>query len=332
MSFGSNNWVYGLIVLVLMISIYIFYLWNRKRIILKLMSIQLFARINEHIDINGLKYSTFIFIASIIFITIALARPRYNKSTEIVKTRGSEIMIMIDVSLSMLCEDIAPNRLERAKIAMLDFVDMMDQDAIGVGKFAGEGYLLSPPSTDYDATKQFIESIYVNPNMKPGTNLESAIKTSIKGFSDKEIGKAIILITDGEGNLGDYKGILKETNEKGIRIFSIGVGSERGEPIPIKNETGKVVDYKKDIKGKLVLSKLNDNALKEIARETNGSFYNAYQGSSFSGIINSISQLKKGFSKERIKVNYGELFQIPLFIAFFLLLYNILIPIRRNDK
>jgi len=332
MSFGSNNWIYGLIGLLLMISIYIFYLWNRKRIIVKLMTIQLFARINEHIDINRLKYNTFILIASVIFITIALARPRYNKSTEIVKTRGSEIIIMMDVSLSMLCEDIAPNRLERAKIAMLDLVDMMDQDAIGVGKFAGEGYLLSPPSIDYDATKQFIESIYINPNMKPGTNLESAIKTAIKGFSDKEIGKAIILITDGEGNLGDYKGILKETKEKGIRIFSIGVGSERGEPIPIKNETGKVADYKKDTEGNLVLSKLNDNALKEIARETNGSFYNAYQGSSFSGIIKSISQLKKSFSKERIKVNYGELFQIPLFIAFLLLLYNMLIPIRRNDK
>ncbi len=332
MSFGSNNWIYGLIALFLIVLIYIFHLWNRKRIAVKLMSFQLFKRINKQIDINGLKYSTFIFIASIIFITFALARPRYNKSTEVVNTRCSEIMIMIDVSLSMLCEDIAPNRLERAKIAMVDFIDMIDQDAIGVGEFAGEGYLLSPPSTDYDATKQFIESIYVNPNMKPGTNLESAIKTAIKGFSDKEIGKAIILITDGEGNLGDYKGILKDTKEKGVKIFSIGIGTGNGEPIPIKDETGKVVDYKKDMEGKLVLSKLNDNALKEIAKETNGSFYNAHQGSSFPGIIKSISQLKKSFSKERIKINYGELFQIPLFIAFLLLLCNILIPIRRKDK
>ncbi|NIA23353.1 MAG: VWA domain-containing protein [Proteobacteria bacterium] len=192
--------------------------------------------------------------------------------------------------------------------------------------------MLSPPTTDYDALKYFINSINIDPSMKPGTNIEEAINTAMEGFSNRETGKAIILVTDGEQTAGDYKIAVNKAKEKGVKIFTIGIGTEKGEPIPIRDENGNVVDYKKDAKGNVVMSKLDEKILKEISAETGGMYYNASSGNEFNIIVNSLSKLKKGFNREKIRINYGELFQIPLLIAFLMLIFEMLLPQRRERK
>jgi len=331
MSFGSNNWIFGIIVFALSLLIFLIHKGLRRKLLKKIMTPSLFSRINRQTDFRLIDNAVLIFLSAILFITVALARPRYNKNTEIVKTKGSEIMVMVDVSMSMLCEDIKPNRLERTKIAIEDFLDLLEDDAVGLGEFAGEGSILSPPTTDYDALKYFISSINVDPSMKPGTNLEKAINTAMKGFSDRETGKAIVLVSDGEQTAGDYKTALSNAKNKGIKIFTIGIGTSKGEPIPIRDENGNVVDYKKDANGKIVLSKIDEMALKEIANETGGIYYNASSGNEFNIIVNSLSKLKKSFNKEKIRINYGELYQIPLIIAFLLLLLEMVLPLRRRE-
>lgn len=332
MSFGSNAWLFGLIILFIMLFVFILHRWLRIRFINRMMNPALFERINRHIDFRYQDNASLIFLSAVLFITLALARPRYNKNTEIIRTRGSEIMVMVDVSMSMLCEDIKPNRLERTKIAIENFLDLLEDDAVGLGEFAGEGHIIAPPTTDYDALNYFINAIDVSPVMKPGTNIEDAIRTAMTGFSNNNAGKGIILITDGEQTVGDYKAALKEAKERGIKIYTIGIGSPKGEPIPIRDDKGNIIDYKKDSKGKIVLSRLDEKVLKDIAAETGGVYYNASSGDEFNQIITSLSKMKKSFNKEKIRINYGELFQIPLLIAFLLLIAEMLLPLRRKTE
>ena len=185
-------------------------------------------------------------------------------------------LIVIDVSESMLAEDVKPNRLERAKREVIDLIEMLEGDRIGLIAFAGTSFVQCPLTLDYGACKMFLDYIDTDLIPVPGTAIAEAIRTSLKSFNKRERkSKALILITDGEDHEGEPIDAAKEAKKEGIKIFTIGVGREGGAPIPLKDGSG---GFKKDRKGDMVITHLDEITLQKIALETGGSYVRSVTG------------------------------------------------------
>ncbi|MCK5513335.1 MAG: VWA domain-containing protein, partial [Deltaproteobacteria bacterium] len=196
----------------------------------------------------------------------ALTRPQWGFHWEEIKRVGVDVMVAIDVSESMLAEDVKPNRLERAKREVIDLIEMMEGDRIGLIAFAGTSFVQCPLTLDYGACKMFLDYIDTDLIPVPGTAIAEAIRTSLKSFNKRERkSKALIIITDGEDHEGEPIDAAKEAKKEGIKIFTIGVGREGGAPIPLKDGSG---GFKKDRKGDMVITHLDEITLQKIALET----------------------------------------------------------------
>ena len=215
-------------------------------------------------------------LGALSFMLVSLMQPRWGFQWEDIKRQGIDIMVAIDVSQSMLAEDIKPSRLERAKRKVYDLCRMLEGDRIGLIAFAGTSFVQCPLTLDYGAFQMFLD--YLEPQLipVPGTAIGQAISTAITSFSRTErTSKALIIITDGEDHEGNPLAAAQEAKKEGIRIFAIGVGQEGGAPIPMNDGSG---GFKKDERGELVLSRLDEATLQKIARETGGSYVRSVTG------------------------------------------------------
>jgi Ca-activated chloride channel homolog len=254
-----------------------------------------------------------------------------SKLTEI-KREGADIMVCLDVSNSMLAQDLTPNRLTRAKYALEKMIDLLEGDRLGLVIFAGEAYVQLPITTDYNAAKMFLESI--GPGMVPvqGTNLADAIKKASESFSsDEGKNKAIILITDGENHESEAIDAAAEANKKGIMINTIGIGSQNGVPIPIV-ENGVVKGYRKDKDGQTVVTRLNADLLKSIAGKANGVFVQASQADvGLGAVLDKINELDKAQLESKMYTDYEDQFQWFLALALALFFIEFLISERVSE-
>ncbi|QPJ63841.1 MAG: VWA domain-containing protein [Candidatus Nitronauta litoralis] len=208
--------------------------------------------------------------------TGALAQPRWGFQWDQLHQRGADVIVAFDVSTSMLATDIKPNRLERAKRKVTDLIHMLNGDRIGLVAFAGTSFVQCPLTLDYEAAEIFLSALDVDLIPVQGTALGHAIRTSINAFSKKEKkSKALILITDGEDHSGTAMMAAQEAREEGVKIFVIGIGSDDAVPIPDPSSGG---GFKKDAKGNVVMSRLNETLLRKIAEETGGSFVRSVTG------------------------------------------------------
>lgn len=215
-------------------------------------------------------------ITAMLLIIIALANPQIGSKIEEVKQVGIDVYILLDVSLSMTAEDIKPNRLEKAKHQIARLVQKLRGDRIGLIIFSGEAYVQFPLTTDYSAANLFLSAVDVNSVPQAGTAIEPAINLALNSFKrDSDTKKAIVIITDGEDHEGNIMKIVEEAAGDGIQTYTIGLGSPSGVPIPIYNSSGVQVGYKKDRRGNVVLTKLDENTLQEIANIGNGKYYRA---------------------------------------------------------
>ena len=215
-------------------------------------------------------------LGAICLLIFSLMQPRWGFQWEDITRKGIDVIVAIDVSQSMLAEDIKPNRLERAKRKVYDLCQMLQGDRIGLIAFAGTSFVQCPLTLDYGAFKIFLD--YLNPELipVPGTAIGDAIRTAIKGFNSRErTSKALILITDGEDHESKPLEAAQEAKKEGVRIFTIGIGQEGGAPIPLQDGSG---GFKKDERGDLVLSKLDETTLQKIALETGGSYVRSVTG------------------------------------------------------
>ncbi len=270
-------------------------------------------------------------LAAYTALVFALARPQYGSRLEEVKKKGVEIMIALDVSNSMMAEDIQPSRLERAKQAISRLVDNLADDKIGLVVFAGDAYMQVPITNDYLSVKMFLDG--VGPEMVPrqGTAIGSAIELAMKSFSPaSEAGKSIIVITDGENHEDDAVGAAKEAAGKGITVYTLGMGLPQGAPIPVGG-SGNSRNFLKDRDGKVVISKLDENMLSEIAAAGNGTYVRANNSRLGLGVLmEKINGMEKAELETRVFSEYDERFQYLAGLAFFLLLMEALLLDRKN--
>ncbi len=236
-------------------------------------------------------------LAGVALLLVALLRPRWGYHWEEIKRKGVDILVAVDVSESMLAEDIKPNRLERAKREIVDLVNMLHGDRIGLIAFAGTSFLECPLTLDYAAFRIFLDYLDTDLIPVPGTAVAEAIRSAIRAFpEDRRASKALILITDGEDHAGAPEKAAEEAKERGIRIFTIGIGSEKGAPIPLRGGQG---DFKKDRRGQVVMTRLHETTLQKIALTTGGSYVRSVSGD---------MDLKKIYEEEiRGRMKAGEL-------------------------
>jgi Ca-activated chloride channel homolog len=279
---------------------------------------------------NTIKFS--IIIISLCFLIIAAANPQVGTKMEEVKQTGIDVFILLDVSLSMQAEDIKPNRLERAKYQISNLINKLRGDRLGLVIFAGEAYVQIPLTTDYSAANLFLSAVDFNSVPQPGTAIASAINLALKSF-DKSVStqKAIILITDGEDHQGDINKAVSDAVSMGVKIYTIGLGSPDGAPIPLFNAKGDQIGFKKDKDGNTVLTKLDEETLKQIASTGGGEYY---RGSNYEDYLDKIykdlSKLNKTEFGVKKVTDYEDRFYYFLAPAVLLLFVEFFISENKN--
>jgi Ca-activated chloride channel family protein len=262
-----------------------------------------------------------------VFIIIGLANPQIGSKLEEMKRKGVEIIVALDVSNSMLAEDIKPNRLDRAKRTVSQLIDKLHGDKVGLIVFAGKAYVQMPTTTDYRAAKMFLSSI--SPGIVPvqGTAVGEAIDLGLKSFTkDNEKNKVLLVITDGENHEDNAIKKAEEAASKGVNIFTIGMGLPKGTPIPVVDRLGRK-DYRRDKNGEVVITKLNENFLQEIAATANGSYIPATR---LDDLIDEFQKMDQQEFESKIYSDYEDRFQYFFGFAFILLLIEWIILSRKN--
>src|SRR5450759_1382100 len=305
--FANPDYLYLLLLLPVVILLYIINEIRKKRALKRLGDINLIRSLVPELS----KIRPVVkFILQLIAVTagiVMLSRPQFGSKIEDVKKQGVEVIIALDVSNSMLAEDIQPDRLTRAKQAITRLVDDLDNDKIGLIVFAGDAYIQIPITTDYISAKMFLSAIIPNMVPKQGTAIGAAINLGARSFSPGDgKSKAMIIITDGENHEDDPVKEAEEAAKAGIVIHTIGIGSTDGVPIPLLNNGKK--DYLKDVNGNTVVTKLDEEILKKIALSTNGNYVRA--SNSNIGLDEIYAQIKKMKKQDLESTMYLSLIHI----------------------
>lgn len=265
-----------------------------------------------------------------ILLVIGITDPQIGSKLEKVKREGIDLMLVLDVSNSMLAEDIKPNRLERAKMAISSLIDKLQGDRLGIIIFAGNAYKQLPLTTDYSAAKLFLSAVDTKIVPTQGTAIGEAIEMAAQSFGDTEHNKAIIVITDGENHEDDAIGEATKAAENNIRVFTIGMGLPEGSPIPVYNAYGSRTGFKKDRQGKTVVTKLNEDMLRQIAAAGNGAYARANNASTgLKKLFDEINQIEKKEIETKQFTDFEDRFQIYLGLALFLMVIELLISRRK---
>ncbi len=328
--FGNPEYLYLLLIVPVLIFLFLLAQYYKKKALSKFGDMSVIEQLMPFVSKSKpvLKF-TFLTIA-IVSIIFALADPQFGSKLEKVKRKGAEIIIALDVSNSMLAEDIKPNRLERAKQAISKLIDNMENDRIGLIVFAGDSYIQVPVTSDFSAAKMFLSSINTNIVSKQGTAIGSAIDLAMNSFTpETEMEKALIVITDGENHEDDAVKAAELANEKGITVHSIGMGSPQGAPIPLQKGYGQTI-FQKDNDGNTVISKLDQGMLQKISSAGGGIFIRANNTQTgLNKLFERINKMEKKEMEERIYTDFEHRFQYLLAIALFFILLDIFIPERK---
>jgi len=268
---------------------------------------------------------------AIVMVILILARPQTTDNWQNTEIEGIDIMLAVDVSTSMLAEDLKPNRLEAAKQAISRMVEKLSDDKVGLIVFAGDAYVQLPITTDYSSAKLFLSGINTDIVPIQGTAIGNAIDLAAKSFTpETETSKAIIVITDGENHQDDAVAAAKAAREKGIFVHTIGMGLAQGAPIPEKGNPGQ---YMRDGSGNPVISKLDEETLKEIAKAGEGIFVRASNSNvGLNTLLDEIDRMDKTLLEERVFSDYAEKYQYFLIMALIFVLLDFMVLGRKNKN
>ncbi|MBD3305466.1 VWA domain-containing protein [candidate division KSB3 bacterium] len=293
----------------------------------------LVAKLSASVSRRRQKLKLVLLLLTVLLLCLAIARPQLGTHAVPVKAEGIELVFALDVSLSMLAEDMTPNRLTRAKQEISALLDKLRGDRVGIVVFAGTSFIQCPLTFDYSAVKLFLDAVDTTSISVPGTAIADALRTSLRAFENSpvESSNVIILLTDGESHTGDPLSVAEDAEKQGVKIYTIGIGSEQGELIPIRDEQGNLQEYKKDREGNVVMTKLDQLALEKIAVLTDGQFYRVSSGGiELEKVYADISQMEKTLQETRLVTHYEEQYQYFLALALILLLAETFLTDRRT--
>lgn len=326
--FANPEFLYLLFILPVLLAVYVYAYLQKRKAIKRLGNPEILSQLMPEVSPKRqfLKF-WFIFgaVAAIIFV---IAGPQFGSKLETVKRQGVEIMVCLDVSNSMLAEDVSPNRLEKSKQMLSKLTDGFTDDKVGLIVFAGDAFTQLPITSDYISAKMFLTSI--NPSMvsAQGTSIGAAINLAARSFTPNETSdKTIVLITDGENHEDDAIGAASAAAEKGIHVNIVGIGLPKGGPIPLQGTN----NYMKDKDGNVVITMLNEQMCQEIAAAGKGMYVRADNtNSALKALQKEIDKMKKTELDSKVYSEYDEQFQLVAWIALFLLIVELLIFDRKN--
>ena len=328
--FAHPEYLYLILLVPVLIGVFIYAKIQKRRNIIKFGNPDLMAQLMPNVSLIRPQVKFYLQIFAALLLIIVLAQPQFGTKVEKEKRQGIEVMIALDVSNSMLAQDVQPSRLEKAKQVLSKLVDGMTNDKIGLVVFAGDAYTQLPITADYVSAKMFLSSISTQMVPRQGTAIGSAIDLAIRSFGPKsEAGRAIIVITDGENHEDDAVGAAKLAAENNIIVDVIGMGKPDGAPIPVPG----TMSFWKDKDGNVVVSKLNETMCKEIAIAGKGIYVHADNSNSAYRIITKeLDTLAKSDIKSSVFSEYNEQFQSFALLALMILIFEFFIFDRKNKR
>ena len=332
MRFAHPEYLYALGLIPLLFMFYAFSFRKKAEAFERFGNRALLLKLSRTTSFRRQRIKAGLLVLGFTFCILAIARPQLGARTEIVKREGIEIMVAMDVSTSMLAEDVKPNRLIRAKQAVRSLLGRLQEDRIGLVGFAGIAYLQCPMTSDYSAVQLFLDGVDTETISTQGTAISEALYLAMKSFNDKqESQKVIILLTDGEDHQGDPVEAAEEAAGLGIRIYPIGIGTPFGEPIPLRKSEGNTSEVKRDGSGSVVMSRLDELTLGKIADRTSGAYYRSTLAEDeIEQIYSEIAKLEKSEFETREVTHYEERYQVLLLIGLLMVCFEALLSDRIN--
>ena len=323
MKFASPEYLYLLILLPVILAVYIYSNYRRNRNLRLYGDVQLLKSLMPDVSVYRPGVKFWLSFVALALIVVALARPQFGSKKETITRQGIEAVIALDISNSMMAEDIAPNRLEKAKKIISRLIDKFENDKVGLIVFAGDAFVQLPITNDFISAKMFLETISPALISRQGTDIGGAISLAMKSFTNTEgVGKAIILITDGENHEGGAEEAAKLAADKGMNVYVLGIGSLEGAPIPADGSN----DYRRDKEGNVVVTKLNEQMAQAVAQAGNGAYIRVDNTNNAQKILESeVNKLAKADVTTEVYTEFNEQFEFIAWIAFILLVIEALI-------
>lgn len=324
-----------LLLFVLLLGLFYWFAISRKRTLLKRFGdLPLIMRNAPYISFARQAGKASLLLIGLAFLVVAVARLQFGTHMELLKREGLDIVVALDVSNSMLAADYEPNRLEKAKQEIHGIIDRLEGDRIGLVAFAGEAFTQCPLTLDYSAAQLLLTAMDNTSVSIQGTSLSSAIATADRMYDQQQRQyKVMILLTDGEDHDGGVEEAAEAARQQGIKIYTVGLGNPAGEPIPILDRAGNQLGFRKDEKGEVIISKLDEATLQKIALTTGGKYYRASPGEmELDRIFDEISGMEKKELEGTLVTRYDDRFQWPLGFGIFFILLEFFVSERRKIK
>lgn len=334
LKFEDPTYLWLLWIVPLLVVVRFYAVWRRRRQLRKLGDPELLKLLMPNVSRARSAWKFWLLMAAVSLLVVMLARPQMGSKVSSDKRNGIETIIAIDISNSMLAQDVAPSRLEKSKMMVENLVDNFTNDKIGLVVFAGDAFVQLPITSDYVSAKMFLQNIDPSLISTQGTDMARAINLAASSFTQQQgVGRAIILITDGEDHEGGAEEAAKAARKKGINVFILGIGSAKGAPIPVGQG-----DYLKDASGNVVMSALNEQMCREVAQAGSGTYIHVDNSSDAQEKLNAeLSKLQKGETQSVVYSEYAEQFQAFCLLALLLLiaetcLLEVKNPLFRNVR
>ena len=331
--FGAGPWLWALALVPLLALLY-WYASRRSHALLdRFGDHHLVRRLRSSVNVTAVRWKAALVLGAVALLGFALARPQFGTRVETLRRQGQDVMVALDVSRSMYAEDIAPNRLERAKIEIGSIIQRLDGDRIGLVAFAGDAFVQSPLTADYGAAMMFLTAMDPTLMSTQGTDLAKAITVSVEALDETPAeNRIVVIVTDGEDHEGGLAEAIAAATQADVTIHTVGVGSVEGVPLPDVEGVEARGRFRRDDQGNVITTRLNETALQDIALQTGGEYHRIGQGAG--GLGRLVERIEDGGREveSREVTQFEEQFQIFLGAALLLLVVEFIVPGRRRRR
>ena len=313
MTFGSPQYLYALLALPALMAFVWWAFARRAALVQRIGDPALIERLSVAVNRGMRRRRLVLWFLGIALIIVALARPQWGSDVQIVEHRGVQVMVALDISRSMLAQDLKPTRLDRAKLEISDLMSRLTGDEVGIVLFSGASFIQFPLTFDYATARTYLRNASPDAITRQGTVIAKAIETAMTGFSEERVSqKIIVIMTDGENHEGDPIAAARQAAEDGAVIYTVGFGSPEGEPVPEYDGQGNVIGYQEDDQGRVVITQLDEAALQQVAQAGGGKYFRAVERGAIAGLVDEIQSFQDESLQSEFNRTNIERFQIFL--------------------